>query len=186
MKKNSNLRPPLSLRIKKRLGLVLKKKNTVISLFILGIVLAAIISFLLPKLYRSTSKVFFKYNTVNSTYLSKNGSLDNEIRLLNSDEFLKNVVKSLAKKGIPISINDILETRELVANEAQMDLQIVNNDPNDAAEVLNTITQNLSEKSLLKSRSSYLSILKAIDDREKLYSQNIIELLAKIGSQQIC
>lgn len=30
------------------------------------------------------------------------------------------------------------------------------------------------------------SAIKDVDDREKLYSQNIIKLLAKIGSQQIC
>lgn len=173
--KNSKLHSPLSLRIKKRFDLVLKKKKTVISVFLLGIVLATLISFLLPKLYKTTSKVYFKYGTVNSTYLSNNGSLDNEIKLLSSDIFLKNVVKSLAKKGIPISITDILESREILVNEdgTDIDFTIENSDPNDAVEIINTITTNLAEKSLIKSRNSFLSILKAIDEREKLLQQDI-------------
>lgn len=173
--KNTKMQSPLSLRIKKRFELIMKKKKTVISVFLLGIVLATLISLLLPKIYKTTSKVSFDYKTVNSTYLSKNGSFENEIRLLKSHEFLENSVKILAKKGIPISIKDILENSEIIAIEAgtDIDFMIENNDPNNVAEILNTITVSFKNKTSLKNRSSLLSILKAVDEREKLLQQDI-------------
>ncbi len=183
----TKLQLPLSLKLKKRFDLVIEKKKIVFGLLFIGIILAIVISFLLPKLYRATGKIYFKYNSVNSSFLTNNGSLDNEFKLLKSADLLKYTVENLAKKGMSVSVNDIVDYQEIFTDEAgtAIDISIVSDEANKSAEIINALTEAFSETCLLGNRSCYISILRSITEREKSLQEDIKRVLANQQSTQI-
>jgi capsular exopolysaccharide synthesis family protein len=183
----TKLQLPLSLKLKKRFGLVIEKKKIVFGLLFIGIILATVISFLLPKLYRATGKIYFKYNSVNSSFLNNNGSLDSEFKLLQSADLLKYTVNNLAKKGISVSVNDIVDYQEIITDEAgtAIDISIVSDEANKSAEIINALTEAFSETCLLENRSGYISTLRSITEREESLQEDIKRVLASQQSNQI-
>ncbi|MCB9207825.1 MAG: polysaccharide biosynthesis tyrosine autokinase [Ignavibacteriales bacterium] len=181
--KNNLIQIPFQQRLKKRINLVLQKKNLVISLLLGGIILAAAVSFILPKKYKSTSQIYFKYNSVNSSYLSDNGSLTNEIQYLNSDNFQENVIGSLTNKGIHINQDELTSSVEIVENggASSIDVNVISDEGEKSAEISNTISEKFSEKNILANRSALLSTLKEINERDKSLQEDIRR---SIASQQ--
>lgn len=173
--KNNLIQIPFQQRLKKRINLVLQKKNLVISLLLGGIILAAAVSFILPKKYKSTSQIYFKYNSVNSSYLSDNGSLTNEIQYLNSDNFQENVIGSLTNKGIHINQDELTSSVEIVENggASSIDVNVISDEGEKSAEISNTISEKFSERNILANRSALLSTLKEINERDKSLQEDI-------------
>ena len=102
MQKNeiAKVKPPFVNRLKKRLRLVLEKKKLIFIFFILGIAIATSISFLLTKYYQAAGKVVFKYQSVNNSLLTRSGSLEQEIGLLQSDEIIAHTIEKFDKSSL--------------------------------------------------------------------------------------
>jgi len=186
---NKHIKPEISFshKIKKRLDLILNKKKVVIISIFLGVFIAAISSFLLPKIYRATGKIVFKYNSANSSFLSKNGSLDNEINFLTSEKLLKSSVDYLAEQGTLVSLNDILESEELLEDvaSAAIGISIVSNGANKSAEIANTVAEKFSEMCILNNKTNFISALRIISEREKSLQEDIRRTLVSQQATQI-
>ena len=170
-----SIKIPHKLRIKKRLELVLGKKKLVLTLFFIGIVLASIISFLLPKYYRAVSSISLNYKTVNSTLLENNGNLEQEISLLKSDPITKQTTESLASEGISVSKNDILNSGEFLADNGATTIKVsmISDNREKSARIVNTLIQNFTDFSSLNSRVPYLTTFRAIIEREEALNEEI-------------
>ena len=170
-----SIKIPHKLRIKKRLELVLGKKKLVLTLFFIGIVLASIISFLLPKYYRAVGSISLNYKTVNSTLLENNGNLEQEISLLKSDPITKQTTESLASEGISVSKNDILNSGEFLADNGATTIKVsmISDNREKSARIVNTLIQNFTDFSSLNSRVPYLTTFRAIIEREEALNEEI-------------
>lgn len=185
--KQTKLQLPFNVRLKKRLNLILEKKNIVIIFLVTGLILAAAITFLLPKSYRASSKIFFKSNSFNSNVLTLNGTLRNEIDLLKSDVILKSTAESLANEGLAVSVNDIKEAVKITedAGSSSLFVNTISNGAEKSADITNSLLQKFQEKTIVSSKSSLILILSKIDEREKLAEDNLSRGLASSSGTEI-
>ncbi len=186
-KKQTKLQLPFNVRVKKRLNLILEKKNTVIIFFVTGLILAAAITFLLPKSYRASSKIFFKFNSLNSNVLISNGTLRNEINLLKSDGVIKSTAETLANEGLAVSVNDIKESMKIAEDVGSSSLlvSIVSNEAKKSADITNSLLSKFQEKTIGNNKSSLIFILSKIGERENLTKSNINGGLSSSSGTQI-
>ncbi len=182
-----SLKIPTKLRIKKRINSVLGKKKLILTLLAIGIILASIISFLLPKYYRATGSIVLDYKTVNSNYLENSGTLAQEISLLTSDPITKQTTEILAKEGISVSKNDILNSGEFSADNsgANINVSMVSENGEKSARIVNTLLQKFVEFSSLNSRVPYIAASKAISEREEALQEEIQRNAAGLGGTRI-
>ncbi len=178
--KQPKLQLPLEFRIKKRLNLVMEKKKIVIIALFTGLILAAAISFLLPKSYRSSSKIFFKSSTVNSNILSSNTGLKNELELMNSESLLKNAAQSLAQEGFAVSVNDIIESTELYEDMGSnaISVNIVSDEAVKSAKINNILIQKFHEYCVIHNKAALVQVLKSLKERDEALQDNIRTSLA--------
>lgn len=182
-----SIKIPIRLIVKKKIKSILGEKKLILTLFFIGIILASIISFLLPKYYRATGSLALDYKTVNSKFLENSGSLEKEISLLKSDSITKQTTEILAKEGISVSKNDILKSGEFKADKASANIYVsmVSKDAEKSSSIVNTIMQKFNEFSLLNSREPYIAALKAISEREDALQEEIQRTKAGLGGTKI-
>lgn len=182
-----SIKIPIRLIVKKKIKSILVEKKLILTLFFIGIILASIISFLLPKYYRATGSLALDYKTVNSKFLENSGSLEKEISLLKSDSITKQTTEILAKEGISVSKNDILKSGEFKADKASANIYVsmVSKDAEKSSNIVNTIMQIFNEFSLLNSREPYIAALKAISEREDALQEEIQRTNAGLGGTKI-
>lgn len=182
-----SIKIPIRLIVKKKIKSILVEKKLILTLFFIGIILASIISFLLPKYYRATGSLALDYKTVNSKFLENSGSLGKEISLLKSDSITKQTTEILAKEGISVSKNDILKSGEFKADKASANIYVsmVSKDAEKSSNIVNTIMQIFNEFSLLNSREPYIAALKAISEREDALQEEIQRTNAGLGGTKI-
>lgn len=185
--KQTKVKLPLKILIRKRIDMILDKKKLILGLLTAGLILGALLSFLLPKLYRASGSINFVNSSVNSQLLTNSGSLSNEISYLQSDELIKETIEKLAQRGLSIGKNDILNSCEIVENKSSVALGInfISNDAEKSAEIVNLFIQKLSEKSLLNSKLPYLSALSIISEREETLEEEIKKSFAGQQGAQI-
>lgn len=178
--KKNQLTVPFSDRLKKRIGLVLNKKKLVASFLLLGLLISALISFILPQKYRAFAKIHFKYNSVNSSFLTKNSSLNNEMDIVTSNVVLNNAVQKLSNENIKVDFSEIINSLEIKKDDASSAfyITIVSNEANKTAAIANSVAQSFYEFCLLKSRKAYITTLKAMDEREKILQSDVKRRLA--------
>ena len=171
----TKLQLPFNVRFKKRMNLVLEKKKTVFTFLVIGLVLAVAISFLLPKSFRASSKIFFKYNSFNSKLLTFNGMLNNEIDLLRSDSLIKNTAELLANEVLAVSVNDIKESIEVAEDigSSALFVNIVSDEDVKSAKIINQLVSNFEEATSENSKVSLILVLSKIEEREKLVQDNL-------------
>ena len=167
--KQSTFQLPLNTRIKKRIKLILEKKKIVIISLFSCLFLAATISFLLPKSYQSRSKIFFKSVAVNNNILSNTGNYKNELDLLYSEKLLKNTATTLAQEGFAVSINDILESSEILEDlgSAAISVSIISDNAIKSAKINNTLVQKFKQYCSINSKSSLIKTLNLLKEREE-------------------
>ena len=167
--KQSTYQLPLNTRIKKRIKLILEKKKIVIISLFSCLFLAATISFLLPKSYQSRSKIFFKSVAVNNNILSNTGNYKNELDLLYSEKLLKNTATTLAQEGFAVSINDILESSEILEDlgSAAISVSIISDNAIKSAKINNTLVQKFKQYCSINSKSSLIKTLNLLKEREE-------------------
>ncbi len=182
-----SMKIPTKLRIKKRAKLILGKKKLVLTFLAIGVILASIISFLLPKYYRATGSINLDSRTVNSNFLENNGSLEHEISLLKSDTITKQTTEILAREGISVSKNDILNSGEFSADNAatSINVSMISDDGEKSARIVNALIQNFAEFSMLNSRDRYIATLSAISEREEALNEEIQRYNAGLGGARI-
>jgi len=185
------LKQQLSLRqelqLKKRFRLIFEKKLMVLGLVALGILSAIIISFLLPKQFRTSARINFKYNSVYNTRLSNSGSLENEMTHINSKKVLSSSIERLSKKNIDLSVSDLLNIINLFEDKVSTSIVIssIGEDPKRVTDIVNMVMTNFYEESKLKSRGAYLYTLKLLDERSKEIQSLNMALKASQQSRSI-
>ncbi|MFZ1289022.1 MAG: polysaccharide biosynthesis tyrosine autokinase [Melioribacteraceae bacterium] len=164
-----------NIHLKKRIALLQKKKWNILALFIGGGLLAAIVSFFMPKEYQSSSLINFKYNSVNNNLLKNPGSLENEISLFSSDIFYENAQNLLASQNININQNELKNSIEI--EEENLATGLVINASSDEAEkssqIANSISSTFSDECILNDKGSYLFLLKSLVDRQKILQSEL-------------
>jgi len=172
---NEKLKLPLRTRFKKRFELGLRKKKQIIGFIVAGSILAAIISFSLTKYYRASGKIFFQYKSVNSTFLSNNGSLEGELKLLTDESLLGSCIGKLAEQNITLSLNDIFDSSEFEIDNtsAAIDVKTISDEPNKSTLIANSIIEEFSNICLLNNQSIYIAASKLITERESSLQEEI-------------
>ena len=157
-------------KMRKRLTILKEKKFFVLGFLLLGLVIALAISFIQPKLFKATSRITFKYDSVNNSVLNKNGSLSNEINEMLSDKNISLVKSSLSTnyniKNNITATEDIITSSVIVkaiASEAQL-----------SADIANAVVKGFLSNAVIKNRGAYLSILSDINKREKQNADGIL------------
>lgn len=176
---------PQNIRIKKRIDLLFEKKKIVISVLILGAVVAAVFSYMSPKKYRASGQIFFKASSINNQFLTHSGSLKNEIDFLNSENLINDVVTELKKDDILLNFKDLDQKREVLRDKSSnsLGIQVVNDEPEKSAAIANSIINKFSEESTLNSKAVLISSLKKISEREKALQEDKRRNLAQQASR---
>ncbi|MEE9431436.1 MAG: polysaccharide biosynthesis tyrosine autokinase [Melioribacteraceae bacterium] len=171
-----------------------EKKLIVISAIIAGLLLALAITFFLPKLYRSSARIDFKFESVNSSLLKSNGSLLNEVTRVRSDKNLlssaKKIVKSESRGNFTL-LNSVIkeigssdlnsnallnsyakkinETAEIISDDPSTSIRVkvVTQNSIESSEIANAIVNSFTEYSIPNSNKTYLSNLRVIEKRKK-------------------
>jgi len=178
----------------KILALINEKKKLLISFTILGLIIGATYSFLQPKLFKATSLINFKYESVNSALFKSNGSLNNEVKRFHSNENFQCATKILlrSKNSSEFSllnltseqignnnfestefqnkfIQNLKETVEVISDETttSIGIRVVAQNANESAEIANAVVDAFSEQSIPNSKKIYLSSLRSIENRKK-------------------
>lgn len=185
--KQTKLQLPFNVRVKKRIDLILEKKKTVIIFFVIGLILAAAITFLLPKSYKASSKIFFKFNSLSSNVLTLDGNLRNEIELLKSDGVIKNTAETLANEGLAVSVNDIKEAVKITeaVGSSSLIVNTISDEAEKSAVITNLLISRFQEKTIENNKSSLILLLSKIAEREKLAEENISRELSSSGGSEI-
>ena len=160
----------IATKFKKRFVLVRQRKKNILLFTLAGILLAAAISFIQPRLFKAISRITFKYDSIYNSALNKSGSLDNEISSIKSEENILFVKKNL---GISKNIRDNIEIKEDVANSSLM-IKAISNDPQQSADIANDLTELFLGKAVIKNRGPYLTLLSELTKREKENSDKIL------------
>ena len=170
-------------RIKKRLKSAAEKKKLIAGIFVLGLILGAAISFILPKKFRATSNIYFKYNSVNSTFLSNNGSLANELNYLKSVDLLDIVSDKLENHGFIVSVSELSESGEVLEDKSatMIELNVISEKGEKAAAIANSVVESFSQKTTLDSRGAFINLMRAVTERDKALQA---DMRREIANQQ--
>ncbi|MCP5061149.1 MAG: hypothetical protein GY936_01630, partial [Ignavibacteriae bacterium] len=166
------------------LPLLKEKKKLIISLAIFGLLIGTVYSFLQPKLFKSSSVVNFKYESVNSALLKSNGSLNNEVNRFHSNEnflsavktlirsknsseffFLNSTIEQIGNSNFESTdfqkqyIQNINEAVEIISEEAttSIGIKVVAQNANESAEIANAVVDAFAEHAIPNSKKTYLS-----------------------------
>jgi len=183
----------LMISIDKIIPLLIEKKNTVLSFLIGGILLASIISFLQPKLYKSFSRIIFDYESVNSPLLKNSGSLANEENRIYSNDNLKSTIQALIKSNNRSNfsllnktinqmnnsdfestafqnqyIQNINQSIEITSDDAttSIGITVVSKNAIETADIANTLANSFIKSSVANSKKIYLVALKNLEKRK--------------------
>jgi capsular exopolysaccharide synthesis family protein len=169
------IKVPIQKKMKKRFELAFRKKKIIVILSIFGLFSALIVSNFLPKYYRTSGKIFLKYNSVNNNYLDNSGNIVKEIALLESTEFIDTILDKLSKKGISITRTELLESKEILVDNSSsiIGLQIISDEAEKSADITNLCINEFYNISILNNQSYLINALKIILDRENALLESI-------------
>lgn len=177
----------------KIIPLLNEKKNVILSFLAGGLLLALVISFFQPKLYKSSSRITFKFKSVNNSLLKNSGSLLNEVKKIYSKNNLKSTAQALVKKENSSNFYILNKTIEEVGDgnlestafqnqyiqninnaieikndetTTSIGIKVVSQSAIETAEIANALINSFTESSISNSKKTYLSALKSIEKRK--------------------
>lgn len=171
---NKPIPSTFDVKLKKGIKVISEKKIQIISFLVLGIIIGAALVLILPKKYKATANVLFKYNSVYNSLLSSNGTLDNEISSITSQENYSRVVATLENKGIESSVSELYNNVKVTGDNSATSLfvDVIANDDEKSAVTANSVVAKFREQSTIRSKIPLLHTLKYIQDRLKEVQSN--------------
>ncbi|PID59223.1 MAG: hypothetical protein CR986_07025 [Ignavibacteriae bacterium] len=178
---DKNAKLPVEGKIKKRIELILEKKKKILTFLVLGLLLGAVVSLLLPKKYRATASILLDFKSYNNTLLKNSGNLNNFTELINTPELLNKEKKILDDKGFDITVSEISEAQEITLDNLQSTITItaISNNAKKTAAIANATAKLIQEKSVLNNNSVLLNGLTVVKNRINLLNKNISNGLNK-------
>ncbi len=157
-------------KIGKSFAVLKQKKNTILKAIITGLLLGLAVYFLQPKLFKAVSVIIFKYDSFNNPSLALNGSLENEINYILSDQTISTVKKFL---HLNYEVKNNIEAVEDLTTSSIL-IKVTANNSKDCASIANGLVEIFLSKAIINNRGSYLTLIKEIEKREKENTEDIL------------
>lgn len=188
-------------KIRKSIYVLIKNKILILKLAAFGLLLGIVVSLILPKHYKSTSRVVFDLSSYNNTFIKNNGSLKFELDKIKSQDFLLIVAEDLSNnqeftkyplykiasetnkndskgsiENLAASILSSIEVEEDIPASA-LTITAITNNPNECTDISNAIAKEFKLLSIMNNRKLYLSYLVQLQKRQSEIQSEIQKAL---------
>ena len=164
---NSDPKIPFSVRIKKRVELASKKTGQLIFIMVSLVALSIIISYFLPKIYRTSGSITFTENSVFNVLLTNSGDLKNELNLLSAENLISSSIKSIRQSDFTINTSELFQSTTLNSDVTNLTITIIVESENaeKAAIIANSMIDEFSKISSQRNKINYIFFLRQADER---------------------